>query len=277
MNVFRGGFALLVFAIMAVWEIAAPRRPIPYARRLRWGANLGVGLASTLVAFVLLPGGAAAVARWGERLGIGLFRLANVGDLPAFLLGMAALDLAVMLQHRVFHRVGILWRLHRIHHVEPALDVSSGIRFHPVEVALSLAWKGIVILGLGIAPAAAASFEVLLNASSLFNHGNVAMPEQLDRFLRLFLVTPDMHRVHHSVRFEERNANFGFCLSLWDRLLGTYREKPADGQLGMELGILPGRPPGKPLEGTLELLVAPFRRMGENKPKGQPPSNFVSR
>jgi sterol desaturase/sphingolipid hydroxylase (fatty acid hydroxylase superfamily) len=191
-----------------------------------------------------------------------------VGDLPAFLLGMAALDLAVMLQHRVFHRVGVLWRLHRIHHVEPALDVSSGIRFHPVEVALSLAWKGIVILGLGIAPAAAASFEVLLNASSLFNHGNVAMPEQLDRFLRLFLVTPDMHRVHHSVRFEERNANFGFCLSLWDRLLGTYREKPADGQLGMELGILPGRPPGKPLEGTLELLLAPFRRMGENKPKG---------
>lgn len=260
MNASRGMFAIGVFAVMALWEILAPRRPIPFPRKVRWAANLGVGFASAFTAFILLPGGAASIAAWGASRNLGLLRMDGLGSAPAFFLGIAALDLSVMLQHMAFHNVGPLWRLHRIHHVEPALDVTSGIRFHPAEVALSLAWKGVVVLALGISPAAAASFEVLLNACSLFNHGNVAMPARLDRFIRLFLVTPDMHRVHHSVRFEERNSNFGFCLPWWDRMLGTYRADPAEGQLGMELGILPGRSREKPLEGVLELIVAPFRK-----------------
>jgi sterol desaturase/sphingolipid hydroxylase (fatty acid hydroxylase superfamily) len=260
MNAARGTFAIGVFAVMALWEVLAPRRSIPFPRKVRWAANLGVGFASALTAFVLLPGGVASIAAWGASRNLGLFRTDGLGGAPATLLGIAALDLAVMLQHMAFHNVGPLWRLHRIHHVEPALDVTSGIRFHPVEVALSLGWKGIVVLSLGISPVSAASFEVLLNACSLFNHGNVAMPARLDRFIRLCLVTPDMHRVHHSVRFEERNSNFGFCLPWWDRLLGTYRADPAEGQLGMELGILPGRLPEKPLEGFFELIAAPLRK-----------------
>jgi sterol desaturase/sphingolipid hydroxylase (fatty acid hydroxylase superfamily) len=261
MNALRGTFAIVVFAVMALWEVLAPRRPIPFPRKTRWLANLGVGLASAFTAFVVLPGGVASIAAWGETRGLGLFRLAGPHGAPGFALGVAALDLAVMLQHLVFHNVGPLWRLHRIHHVEPALDVTSGIRFHPAEVALSLAWKGLVVLALGISPAAAASFEVLLNACSFFNHGNVTIPPRLDRFIRLFLVTPDMHRIHHSVRFEERNSNFGFCVPWWDRLLGTYRGDPAEGQLGMELGILARRPQDRLLEGTFELLAAPFRNV----------------
>jgi sterol desaturase/sphingolipid hydroxylase (fatty acid hydroxylase superfamily) len=260
MNPSRGTFAILVFAVMALWELLAPRRSIPFPRKARWTANLGVGFASAFTAFFLLPGGVASIAAWGATRDLGLFRMDGLNGALAYFLGIAVLDLAVMLQHMAFHNVGPLWRLHRIHHVEPALDVTSGIRFHPAEVALSLAWKGAVVLALGVSPAAAASFEVLLNACSLFNHGNVSMPLRLDRFIRLCLVTPDMHRVHHSVRFEERNSNFGFCLPWWDRLLGTYRADPAEGQLGMELGILPGRPREKPLEGVLELIAAPFRK-----------------
>ena len=231
-----GCFAGVLLAMMA-WEVLAPKRPLSQPRGLRWTGNIGVVLAGTLLVRVIFPMGATAVAGIAEARGLGLFNLVPVPDPLAVVLSVLLLDLAIYAQHVAFHHVPLFWRLHRMHHADLDIDATTGVRFHPIEIALSLAIKMAVILALGAPAFGVFIFEVLLNATSIFNHGNVRMPAALDRALRLVLVTPDMHRVHHSIHAREHNSNFGFNLPWWDRLFRTYRDQPAAGHAGMTIGL----------------------------------------
>ena len=226
------------FALIATFEIVAPRRPLTVARRSRWPSNLAVVLLNTLFVRALLPVTAVSMAMLAEERGWGLFHAS--GPLPAWLVIPATvvlLDLAIYLQHVLFHAVPILWRLHRMHHADLDVDVTTGARFHPVEIVLSMLLKFGVIAVLGASPLGVLVFELLLSTGSLFNHGNLRLPLRADGILRWIVVTPDMHRVHHSVVPDETNRNFGFTLSWWDRIGGTYRAQPAAGHAGMALGI----------------------------------------
>ena len=247
-----------VLSSMLAWEVLAPRRPRAAGRLARWPGNFGVVVAGALLARLVFPVTAVVWAGLVEARGAGLFNLAG---LPAWLAlpgAVIALDLAIWAQHVVFHRVPALWRLHRMHHADIDLDATSGARFHPFEIVLSLGIKFAVIAALGAPAAAVLVFEVLLNACATFNHANIALPERVDRALRLVLVTPDMHRIHHSWRRAETDSNFGFCLPWWDRLFGTYRVAPVDGQAGMTIGLPEFRDPG---EARLDrLLTQPFRK-----------------
>jgi sterol desaturase/sphingolipid hydroxylase (fatty acid hydroxylase superfamily) len=226
-----------IFALMALWEIAAPRRRRQFARRERWPHNLGLLVLDVAVVRLLAPGVILAVAIAGERHGWGLL---NALSLPAWLavaLAVAFLDLAIYFQHVAFHAVPALWRLHRVHHTDLDFDVTTGVRFHPIEILISTGIKCAAVAAIGAPAAAVLAFELLLNASSMFNHGNVRLPESVDRGLRWLLVTPDMHRIHHSIVFNETSSNFGFALPWWDRLLGTYRAHPAAGHEAMVIGV----------------------------------------
>lgn len=237
-SVFLGGLALLALA-----ERRWPRRALSVSRLRRWPSNLGIVLLSTLLLRLLLPLGAVGVAAYAATRGVGLL---NVTSLPFWLdamLGFVALDFAIYVQHRLFHRVPLLWRLHRMHHADLDLDVTSGGRFHPLEIVLSMLIKMLVVAALGIAPGVVVVFEIALNALAMFNHANLALPSGLDHALRRLLVTPDMHRIHHSVRPEETHSNFGFNLTWWDRLFGTYRAEPIGGQRGMTIGLPDYRDP----------------------------------
>jgi len=226
-----------VFMLMALWELVAPRRKQAIGRGWRWPNNLGVVAANTLLLRILFPTTAVGLAILAQTRGFGLF---NVVALPAWagiVASVVILDLAIYLQHVLFHAVPALWRLHRMHHADLAFDVTTGLRFHPIEILLSMLIKLAVIAALGASALGVLIFEVLLNATSMFNHGNVHMPRLLDRILRWIVVTPDMHRVHHSIIARETNSNFGFNLPWWDRLFGTYRAQPAAGHDAMTIGI----------------------------------------
>ena len=225
-----------VLVAMALLEHAFPRRPQRLSWR-RWPSNLGLVALSSVMLRLVAPAGAVGVALWAEAQGLGLFRLLDLPFWAAAPVAVLLLDMLIYFQHRVFHAVPLLWRLHRVHHADPELDASSGLRFHPVEILLSLAIKAAAVAAIGAPAEAVLVFEVLLNATALFNHANLALPGWLDRALRLVLVTPDMHRVHHSEIERETNSDFGFCLSCWDRVFGTYIAEPAKGQLGMIIGI----------------------------------------
>jgi sterol desaturase/sphingolipid hydroxylase (fatty acid hydroxylase superfamily) len=234
-----------VFALMALWETLAPRRGQAIGRGTRWPNNLGVVVVDTLVLRLLFPTAAVGVALIGESRGWGL--LNNVA-LPAAVEVVAAvvlLDLVIYLQHVLFHAVPALWRLHRMHHADLEFDVTTGVRFHPVEIVLSMLLKLGAVAALGAPALGVLLFEVLLNATSMFNHGNVRLPERFDRVLRWVVVTPEMHRVHHSVVARETNSNFGFNLPWWDRLFGTYRPQPGAGHEGMAIGIEQFRDPSE--------------------------------
>jgi sterol desaturase/sphingolipid hydroxylase (fatty acid hydroxylase superfamily) len=245
-----------VLVAMAALEHGFPRRPQRLGWR-RWPSNFGLVAVSTGLLRVLAPAGAVGVALWAESQGWGLFPALGVPWWVAAPAAVLLLDLLIYFQHRVFHAVPILWRLHRVHHADPELDASSGLRFHPVEILLSLAIKAAAVAALGAPPEAVLVFEVLLNATALFNHANVAIPLWLDRPLRLVLVTPDMHRIHHSEIRAETDSDFGFCLSVWDRIFGTYVAEPAAGQLGMVIGVEGLRADGE--QRIDRLLVQPFR------------------
>jgi sterol desaturase/sphingolipid hydroxylase (fatty acid hydroxylase superfamily) len=246
-----------IFAAMALWELLRPRRPLAAGRWARWPGNLGILLIDIGVVRILVPTAAVGASLFAAGHGWGLLRLAELRLSVAALLGFLALDLAIYLQHIVFHKVPVLWRLHRMHHADLDVDVTTGIRFHPIEILISLAIKIAVIIALGIPAVAVLAFEVVLNATSMFNHSNVAMPAWLDRALRLLLVTPDMHRVHHSVIRRETDSNFGFNLTWWDRLFRTYRAEPEAGHAGMTVGLPIFR---EPRELRLDrLLTQPFR------------------
>lgn len=228
---------LAVLVGMMAWELAAPRRRLDVPRVIRWSNNLALVIIDTAILRLTFPVLAVGLAALAQERGWGLF---NVLDLPLWVEGVAAvliLDLAIYLQHVLFHAVPALWRLHRMHHADLDFDATTGLRFHPVEIVLSMAIKLAVVAALGAPPVAVLAFEVILNATSLFNHGNIRLPPSVDRVLRWVLVTPDMHRVHHSTDPRETNSNFGFSVPWWDRALGTYRAQPAKGHDGMEVGI----------------------------------------
>ncbi len=226
-----------VLAAMAWWEVVAPRRPRRIGRRLRWTGNLGVVVLSTLVLRIAFPVLAVELAALAQERGWGLLNVLGVSGWAAFVSALLALDLTIYLQHVMFHAVPALWRLHRMHHADLELDATTGVRFHPLEIVLSMALKLGFVLAVGPPAVAVLVFEVVLNATSMFNHGNVLLPLHVDRVLRLLVVTPDMHRVHHSIRPDETNSNFGFNVPWWDRLLGTYKAQPVDGHGGMTIGI----------------------------------------
>ena len=227
----------LFFSLFALWELLAPRRSPALSRRRRWPANLGVVVLNTLVVRALFPAAAVGMALSAQAQGWGLLNQYAFPGWAALVAGILLLDLAIYLQHVMFHAVPALWRLHRMHHADLDIDVTTGARFHPVEIALSMLIKFAAIAALGVAPAAVVVFEVLLNATSMFNHANVRIAPALEPALRWLVVTPDMHRVHHSVERDETNSNFGFNLPLWDRLFGTYRAQPRAGHEAMTIGI----------------------------------------
>ncbi|MDO8354241.1 MAG: sterol desaturase family protein [Aestuariivirga sp.] len=233
----RLAFLFSILAIMAAWEVAAPRRRQEIPRLLRWGNNLGVVVIDTVLVRLTFPLLAVGMAVLTAERGWGLLNVFAVPGWLAFIISLLLLDLAIYLQHVMFHAVPALWRLHRMHHADLEFDVTTGLRFHPIEILLSMALKLSIVVALGPPAIAVLVFEILLNGTSMFNHSNVRLPLGLDRILRLIVVTPDMHRVHHSIYPHETNSNFGFNLPWWDRLLGTYRAQPKEGHEGMTIGI----------------------------------------
>jgi sterol desaturase/sphingolipid hydroxylase (fatty acid hydroxylase superfamily) len=259
-----------VLLAMAVWEVLAPRRRRLIARGVRWPSNLGVALLNTLLLRLVFPSAAVGLAAIAAERQWGLLNNIPLPDWAALALALLALDLVIYLQHVMFHAVPALWRLHRMHHADLDIDVTTGARFHPIEILLSMGLKLAVVAALGAPVIAVLIFEVALNATSMFNHGNVMLPRPLDRVLRWLVVTPDMHRVHHSVRPNETNSNFGFNLPWWDRLFGTYRAQPVDGHEGMTIGLDSFRDPA---ELRLDrMLVQPFRGSVGPYPIGERPT-----
>ncbi|MDK9718310.1 MAG: sterol desaturase family protein [Trichlorobacter sp.] len=226
-----------LFVLLALAETVWPRRKLTAVKAKRWQANIGIIVVDSLVVRLLFPVVPVSLAATAQLHNWGLFNLVGIKGWPELLLGLVLLDLIIYLQHRLFHRIPLLWRLHRMHHTDLDLDVSSGTRFHPLEIALSLLIKMAVVLLFGIAPLTVLLFEILLNAASMFNHANLSIPLSIDRWLRLLVITPDMHRVHHSVIPRETDSNFGFSQPWWDRLLGTYRDQPKEGHTGMTIGL----------------------------------------
>jgi sterol desaturase/sphingolipid hydroxylase (fatty acid hydroxylase superfamily) len=256
-----------ILAAMAGWELLAPRREQQIGRRRRWPANLGVVVLDSLLVRLLFPMTAAGLALLAEARGWGLLNAFAVASWIAIPLAVIVLDLAIYLQHVLFHAVPALWRLHRMHHADLEFDVTTGARFHPLEILLSMIIKLGVVAALGAPAIAVLIFEVLLNATSMFNHGNVRIPARFDRGLRWMVVTPDMHRVHHSIESRETNSNFGFNLPWWDRLFGTYRDQPAAGHETMVIGIEQFRDPA---ELRLDrMLLQPLRDTSGPYPLGQ--------
>ncbi len=220
-----------------------PRRGRTLSRWIRWPSNLAVVALNTILLRLLIPTAAVSLALIAEETGWGLLNQLALPGWLAILLSVMVLDLAIYLQHVMFHAVPALWRLHRMHHADLEFDVTTGARFHPIEILLSMAIKLTVVVALGPPAVAVLIFEVLLNGTAMFNHGNVRIPIKLDSVLRWFVVTPDMHRVHHSIIPQETNSNFGFNLPWWDRLFGTYRAQPAGGHEAMTIGIEQFRTP----------------------------------
>ena len=260
-----------VLAAMALWEVAAPRRRIESPRLVRWSNNLALVIIDTILVRLAFPVAAVGLAGIVGDRGWGLFQFLEIPYWIAIVAAVMTLDLAIYCQHVLFHAVPMLWRLHRMHHADLAFDVTTGLRFHPVEILLSMAIKLCVVAALGPPALAVLLFEVLLNATSLFNHSNIRLPGWLDAGLRLVIVTPDMHRVHHSILPKETNSNFGFNVPWWDRLLGTYRAQPRDGHDGMTIGIEQFR-----TEGDLRLdrmLLQPLRGPASSDADARPPEN----
>lgn len=233
----RIGFFVTVFALVAMAEFLAPRRKLSVSKLLRWANNLGLVFLNNFILRLLFPTAAVGVAAFAQSNGWGLL---NYYDLPftlTVIISIIVMDMVIYLQHVMVHSIPLLWRLHMVHHVDPDYDVTTGARFHTLEIILSMLIKFATIIMLGPPVVGVVIFEVVLNATAMFNHGNIKLPEGIDRMLRLIVVTPDMHRVHHSVIPEETNSNFGFNLPWWDRIFGTYKAQPAAGHQGMDIGI----------------------------------------
>src|SRR3954451_15213823 len=257
----RIGAAVGIFLALALWEILCPRRALSIGRAGRWPSNLGVLVLDALLVRLLFPVAAVGMAVIAAQRGWGLLNITPwppvAEGLLGFILGFLALDIAIYAQHVAFHKVPLLWRLHRMHHADLDIDVTTGLRFHPIEIVLSMLLKMAVVVLIGVPAIAVIAFEVVLNATSMFNHSNAAMPRWLDRIVRLLMVTPDMHRVHHSVLRRETDSNFGFNLPWWDRVFGTYRPQPETGHDRMTIGLPIFR---DPQELRLDRLVTqPFR------------------
>jgi sterol desaturase/sphingolipid hydroxylase (fatty acid hydroxylase superfamily) len=253
----RFGFFGVVLTVVALWEVIAPRRPSPVLRRARWPHNLGLMLVDMAILRLAAPGVVIAVALAGEQRTWGILNNIPLAMPIAVVVSVVLLDLVIYFQHVMFHAVPTLWRLHRVHHADIHFDVTTGIRFHPVEILISTVIKCAAVAAIGASAVSVLVFEVLLNATAMFNHANASIPPRIERWLRWAIVTPDMHRVHHSVRYEESSSNFAFSLPYWDHLFGTYRAHPSAGHDAMMIGVDAFRAPD---ELRLDrLLVQPLR------------------
>ncbi len=274
-------FFFTVLVIMALGETVIARRQLSVSKPGRWFNNLGIILLGSILVKLTFPVTAMGVAAAAATKDWGLFNSLQIPSWGAILLSILILDLVIYLQHLMFHAVPILWRLHMVHHADLDLDVTSGLRFHPIEIIISMGIKMVVVAALGTPILAVLIFEIILNATAMFNHGNIRLPDKLDRRLRLLVVTPDMHRVHHSVLIRETNSNFGFSFPWWDRLFGTYRAQPVAGHEKMTIGLSQFRKVKQ--VSLLKLLVLPFtgeegryslKYIGENTTaasRGNPP------
>lgn len=233
----RLSFFFGILIVMAAWEVAAPRRRREIPRLLRWTNNLGIVVVDTILVRLTFPIAAVGLAILAAEHQWGLFNALDAPVWLVFIISVIALDLAIYLQHVMFHAVPALWRLHRMHHADLEFDVTTGLRFHPIEVLLSMGLKLVVVAAIGPPATAVLVFEVILNGTAMFNHSNIRIPSAVDHVLRWIVVTPDMHRVHHSIHPIETNSNFGSNLPWWDRLLGTYRAQPREGHENMTIGI----------------------------------------
>jgi sterol desaturase/sphingolipid hydroxylase (fatty acid hydroxylase superfamily) len=254
----RLAFFLAVLAVIGVWEVVAPRRALTASKAMRWTSNLGIVVLNTLLLRLVFPLAAAGMAAFAAANGWGLLNHFQVPVWLAVPIAVITMDFVIWLQHVMVHAVPALWRLHRVHHADLDYDVTTGSRFHPIEIGLSMLIKFATITLLGPPVLAVVIFEVLLNATAMFNHGNIRLPRSLDRVLRWFVVTPDMHRVHHSIEDDESNSNFGFNLPWWDRLFGTYTAQPRAGHDAMTIGIRDHRDP-KEVARLDGMLLLPFR------------------
>jgi sterol desaturase/sphingolipid hydroxylase (fatty acid hydroxylase superfamily) len=235
--VIRAVFFFGIFLIIALWELISPRRILSVSKGLRWTNNLGIVFFNTFLLRYLFPMMAVGIAIIAEEKNWGLLNNVSINSYVKLFLAFLLLDFAIYLQHVMFHTVPLLWRFHRMHHTDLDFDVTTGSRFHPIEIFLSMIIKMLIVTALGAPPVAVIVFEVLLNGTTMFNHGNIYIPTSADRILRLLIVTPDMHRVHHSVRPKETNSNYGFNFPWWDRLLGTYIAQPEGNHLKMTIGL----------------------------------------
>ena len=252
----RLSFFFGILIVMFLWEVMMPRRPLTASKITRWFSNLSLVLIDSVAVRLAFPAGLAGVAFLAQQRGWGIFNLFGLPSLLKIVCGVLILDLAIYLQHVIFHSAPLLWRLHMVHHSDMDIDVTTGIRFHPIEIFLSMGIKMVVVILTGAPALAVLAFEIILNGTSMFNHGNVRYPQNVDSVLRLFVVTPEMHRVHHSTIRWETNSNLGFNFPWWDRLFGTYRAQPAKGHLGMTIGLDQYKEPRKL---TLPWLMAlPF-------------------
>lgn len=251
-------FAFLsVFGLMASWETIAPRRQLSTLRLNRWVANLSVALLNTVVIRIVLASGAVGVAMVVEEQGWGIFNMLDWPTWIELMLALLLLDLLIYVQHVAFHTVPVLWKVHMVHHADPDYDVTTAVRFHPVEAVLSMVLKIVGVEIIGASPTAVLAFEVILNGVAVFNHANVRIFPSVDSILRWVVVTPDMHRTHHSIVQRETNSNFGFNLPWWDRLFGTYLENPSHGHERMTLGLKQFRSPACLKLGSI--LKLPFQ------------------
>ncbi len=256
-DLWRLSFFIGILACMAVLEFTLPRRNVDARRKLRWTNNIGIVILDSAIVRILLPTTTIAVAIYAENSGYGLFNLITIPYFVALVLSVLLLDVLIYGQHVVFHKIHWLWRFHRMHHSDTHIDVTTGIRFHPVEIILSLLIKFAAIIILGIPAVAILLFEIILNATSMITHSNLRLPLWLDKALRWLFVTPDMHRIHHSVYRQETDSNYGFNLSVWDRLFGTYIEQPRDTHEKMLIGINQFRDHREQI--VDKLLSQPFR------------------
>ncbi len=229
-------FASLFF-LMALLETIKPRRKRSFTRRERWFSNLGILVLGAIIARLILPWVPVGVAIYAQANGIGVLQYLDIPNVPFIMIGVLLLDFLIYVQHMFMHKVPILWRLHRLHHADLDYDVTTGIRFHPIEIILSLLYKMGLILLLGVDPVSVILFEVILNGMAMFNHANFKIPVSIDRILRLVFVTPDMHRIHHSAIQRETDSNYGFNISLWDRVCKTFVAQPEKGHDDMTIGL----------------------------------------
>ncbi|MDH5368721.1 MAG: sterol desaturase family protein [Gammaproteobacteria bacterium] len=253
----RMGFFFGMLLLIGLWELVAPKRALTVSKSVRWINNLGLVFFNSFIIRLLFPMAAVGVASLAHQQGWGLFNYVETSFWVAVLASVIIMDFVIYIQHVMVHAIPVLWRLHRVHHADLDYDVTTGARFHTIEIILSMLIKFATILLLGPPVVAVIVFEVILNATAMFNHGNISLPKSLDKYLRLFLVTPDMHRVHHSVEDDEANSNFGFSLPWWDRLFGTYRDQPRAGHEGMTIGIHKYREP-KQVSWLPGMLALPF-------------------
>jgi sterol desaturase/sphingolipid hydroxylase (fatty acid hydroxylase superfamily) len=263
-------FAVLLL-VLAIWEVLAPRRKLSASKPARWFGNLTLAAINAGLVRLALALGATGVAASVQSVGWGLLTNVSLPVWLEFVLAVLALDLAIYFQHVLFHAVPLLWRLHLVHHADPDFDVTTGLRFHSIEIALSMLIKIAAIVTIGPAPLAVLTFEVLLNATSMFNHSNIRLPAAVDRIVRLLVVTPDMHRVHHSTFPAETNSNFGFNFPWWDFLLGTYRAQPRRGHEFMQIGLV--HVPASRAVGLQWLLALPFVARTGDYPLHHPEPN----